>query len=325
MKLCKVLSACLLLAICLNVSAQTKKKSGSTPPKAEAQAAKIIDFTNLIIDLNNQQIDKWSNYETYLEKASALAEKVSAAGYNSSLPTSIGYSVTKVQSQYVSKYESAIPTAPAFSDKDAVIAAVSKAREEVNSLDAACVTLDDYFKNKDFLNDKYLLKYAELSDAVDTKLSSSRKAWRNAVVMASDAGEDAEGVFLKNGSISEFVTPMKKDMRTMRDLMCEFYDLSENKGVDYSTIADKIEAYKNTLATNKDISGKNVSVLKQSSDYTRFYDKAEECAGYLSSLVQEFSSAKPNRNIVEKNNSYMKSNYNSLKSIYENFAKNGAK
>lgn len=317
MKLQKSLTIIILFILCSSLSAQKSKGRATT---TDMQSGKVIDFTNTVIDLNNQQSSKWTYYQSFVDAARGQAEKIIKNG-NHSVAITLTYNEPSVTTGYILKYETAANKKTAFPEKENIILAVKKAREDVKILDEWTTKLNSYFVNKLFIEDESLLGYAELSDSVESKLDISRKSWRNAVTLAADAGEDAEIVALSNKKITVYIDPIKTNIRTFRNLMYEFYDLNKTSKADYSQLSKKVDAYKKVLDDSNAGSSQNKNIYVSANDtrYPEFYDTMTECSEYLSNLLSELMSDDPDNSTIEYNNRLMTENYSQLVKLYKDY------
>jgi hypothetical protein len=305
------------------------QKGKTGPTSAEVQASKVIDYTNEVIDLNNEQIKELKNYNRVLTEAERAMERISTGKYDSRFPAPFSTQTTyRVQEGYFIKYDEAEKKAPVFAEKVEIIKLVANARETVNKLGVWSNKLGDYFTKKEFEKDEKYATYPVLVDSFKYYLSGSKKAWHAAVSKASDAGEAAEIIILKKSKIAQFIIPMKTNLKLLENAVDELYGLVNEDEISadgLATLKEHVTALSASLAKDKSVAGKNMALINHESDYTSFFEHGEGCAKYISLIIEELSKNEPNDDKLDSNFKMVKTEYDYVIKNYNYFAENGAK
>jgi len=309
----KFVLAILLLMAMLTVYAQK-------PTSAELQASKIIEYTNEVIELYNRQIKQLKEYDRVITKGDELFQRYSK-NYDPNFPVSFTQTKYPVAAGYISQYEQAETKAAAFPEKNSIVSSVKAARENVKNLDEWSDKMGKYFTEKQFVNDSFA-GYPELKDSLEYYLRASKKTWRDAVKKASDSGQAAEITLMKKNPIALFLIPMKTDMKTLGDIIDELYATVDEEGndkADYSPLMQQVSALNTTLEKDRDVTGRNTSVLDNLSDYDYFFSKAFECTNYISRILDELSKDDYNEDRLDNDFRMLNQEYNNLVGIYNYF------
>ncbi|NDW10620.1 hypothetical protein [Dysgonomonas sp. 520] len=325
----KLLTFGLLVALTFSLSAQKGNRKGSVTGASttEAQASKIIEYTNAVIELNNRQFDRLKDYRSVLKAGDAALERYKR-NYDPRFPVSFTQTKYPVPAGYIAQYEEAEKKAPAFPEKAEIVQAVKNARASVAKLDEWSDKMGKYFKETQFTQDNFA-QYPTIRDSVEYYLSDSRKMWRIAARCASAVGSEKENIFLKKSKVAPFIIPMKNDLGLMKDIVTELYD-----SVDDSFQIDKtvlpalksgLDATNASLKKNEDLKGRNTSALTRIDDYKYFYSKAAECTKYYAKILDGFAVERPDYDRLDSDFRMLSQEYNNLIGIYNHFAERAGK
>ncbi len=275
--------------------------------KPQPDASKIIQLSNSVIDLSNSYSKALENYKNI---ASSIHSNVEQLVKNPNLTPHAVKCDLAVHPSIQTAYTTTLNTAPLFDEKMAIKKNVSEGENNIKSVNKWCTALSDYVSNKDFKDDKKLIKYNQINDSLLSNIEKSEISWRAAGHLASNAGNKAEIALLKNSPIASFVIPMKKDLIDLNAI----FEMFQTKTPDVNTIKANLNTLKTSIETNKDISKKDTSKLKDvyyKSVYETFYRKCSSATESLNTVTDRLQETK-----LDTNN--IKSWYNSASSDYNN-------
>jgi hypothetical protein len=321
----KTFAVILALTVSLALHAQTGKTGAVN---AEAQASKIIEYTNAVIDLNNEQAKHFKEYGRVLEAADRCLERVSSDKYDPRFGAPFSTQTTyPVQIGYFTQYEAAEKKAPAFTEKAEIIRLVAIARESVKKLEDSSAKLGKYFTDNEFAKDEKFSLYPTLKENFISSLRDSRKAWHNAVSKASDAGDASEIIILKKSKISQFIIPMKTNLKLLDNVYSELFDLFEEEAINesLSTFNDHLAKLNASVEKDKSVANKNMALINHEDDYTNFFRHVENCSKYMSVVATELAKEEPDEDKIDSNIRMVNQEYNDTIRAYNYFAENGAK
>lgn len=313
----------LFVSLFLFIGLSAQKKSTAQPTAAEKNASKMIGLTNTVIDLSNAYGKKYKDYERTLTQGE---EKYEQLKKNYDPRFSVNFNGTgsyPVPVGLMNAYEEALKQVPAtVKEKAEIVAAVKNATTCVTGLEKWGKGMKDYFTGKEFEKDDFA-GYTIAKDSLQYYLDETRKAWRTAASMASDVGDDAENLLLKKDPISQFMIPMKSDLKVLKSVLNEFSD--DEEMTNYSPLEEKLTVLKTSVEKNKSTEGKNVALLSHESYYTGFYEKMEKCTDTFLSLLEELSKVTQDENKLDMLYNNLSVGYNEVIDSYNNFASYGAK
>lgn len=267
----------------IGLCAQKKKVT-----KTQPDASKIIQLSNSVIDLSNSYSKTLENYNNIRSNVHSNIERLVK---NPNLtPHAVKCNLT-VQSSILTTYTTALNTSPLFDEKIAIKKNVSEGENNIKSVSKWCSVLSSYVSNKDFKDDQKLIKYNQINDSLLSYIKKSEISWRTAGHLASDAGNKAELVLLKDSPIASFVIPMKKDLIDLNAILYMF----QTKNPDINAIKVALSTLKTSIETNKDVSKKDSSKLKDvyyKSVYETFYRKCSSAAESLNTVTNRLQEKK---------------------------------
>lgn len=317
MKLLKLAIIPILVLLAGQVMAQK-------PTQAEINASKLITLSNTVITLSNEYNGKFRYYENTLEAGDKKYDELKR-GYDNRFPVSFNGGAYPVSPGYGIEYEKALKDLPeAVSEKPAIASAVAKATANVVQLEKWGNSMRSYFVDKYFEQDK-LENYQYIRDSLLLYYNETRKAWREAVNLASEAGDNAEMYLLRNDPVAQFLTPMKADLRSLKGMIQEFYEIAGAEETDFSPVDEKITALKSSLDKNKSTAGKDTSVLSHEEYYTSYYEKLEKCTSTLVDFITELKKEEPSGSRLELLDNNLDVYYDEVINGYNNFASYGTK
>ncbi|MCD0474959.1 hypothetical protein LPB87_11205 [Flavobacterium sp. EDS] len=298
------------LIFSIGLCAQKKKVT-----KPQPDASKIIQLSNSVIDLSNSYSKTLENYKNI---ASNVQSNVERLVKNPNLtPHAIRCDLT-VQSSIQTAYTATLNAAPVFDEKMAIKKNVSEGENNIKSVSKWCTALSNYVSNKDFKEDKKLIKYNQINDSLLSNIKKSEISWRTAGHLASDAGNKAELALLKNSPIASFVIPMKKDLIDLNAV----FEMFQTKTPDVNTIKSALSTLKTSIETNKDISKKDTSKLKDAyykSVYETFYRKCSSATESLNTVTDRLQEKKLDTANIESWFDSASSDYNNAVQSYNTF------
>lgn len=300
-----------ILMLSAGIHAQKKKVT-----KPQSEASKIIQLSNSVIDLSNYYSNSIENYKNLLSSARSNVERVIK---NPNLtPYAIKCDLTPVQPGTQNAYATALNNAPIFDEKEAIKKNVSEGENKIKSIDKWCTAMSTYMSNKDFKEDKKLVKYNQISDSLLSNIEKSEISWRTAANLASIAGNKAELVLLKNSPLASFVIPMKKDLNDLNAI----FNLFQTKTPDVDAIKSALNTLQTSIETNKNINKKDTTKLKDvyyKNVYETFYLKCSSAAESLNTVTNRLQEKKPDTNNIESWFSSASSDYNEAVKSYNTF------
>ncbi len=310
----------LLSILVCSVTAFVQKQSAS-----DINASKLISLTNTVIDISNKYIDQYQYYQNRLDDGVKLHDRYKE-NFNPSHSVSMNGSASfPIAVGYFNKYDEALKAVPAtVKEKAAISNAVKAARATTDKLEKWSARMKTYFEGKEFASDQFAA-YPAINDSLEYYLTATRQAWRKAANIASDAGDDAEMQLLKKDPISQFLIPMKTDLKLFDQIIDEFSDQTDQETPDFTELKKQMETLKANVAKNKSTQGKNVSLLSHEDAYTGYYDDLESFLKTLTDLVAELEKDSPSDSKLDLYYNNLKVYRREVINSYNNFASDGAK
>lgn len=300
----------LLAMLSLGVSAQKKMT------KPELDASKIIQLGNSVIDLGNSYSQTLNNYQNTIKNAHNDIERVSK---NPNMtPHTVNCNIISVQPRQQTAYTDALKAAPVFDEKADIEKHVSEGENNIKAITKWCATLSSYVSNKEFKEDKDLVKYKEISDSLLLYIEKSSASWRAASSLASNAGNRAELVLLAGSPIASFVIPMKKDLMSLDAI----FDMFRTENPDTSAIKAALNTLTESIDKNKDINTKDVSKLKDiyyKEVYQTFYNNCLSTIKSLNTVVDRLEEKEPDADNINGWFSSASANYGKTVEKYNTF------
>lgn len=299
-----------ILMMSISVSAQQKTYS-----KAELDASNIIRLCNSVIELSNKNRTSADNYKNMLSTAESNIGKLKRNP--STQPFFVDYKNFAGCFGDQKEYQLAYKGAPEFAEKKDIANTIATANKDIDSAIKWATAMSEYFSQKTYLTDTDFAKYPAIQDSLSFYFQKGYNAWSTASALASKAGNNAELVLLQKSKIAEFVIPMKSDLNGLEAIM----ELFNQDQIDSNAIKAELANVSQSIATNKDISTKDVKKLSDlyyKEVFQKFYSKSEETVKYMTALNQELE-ANPKSDRLRSLYGYVTSNYRSAVEEYNTF------
>lgn len=284
---------------------------------AEANASKIIEATNNVVDLYNSYLPHLKKVRKGLETAEQNYETLSDNIERTAYSWDCAYII--LRSDYREKFEKAVAAAPAFPEKASIQSGIKYVKDNTERLSKSCAEFKDYFVKKEYKQDAGWKKYEELFKKMETAYIDLSGTWSKTIKLAAEAGDRSELVLLKKSPIAEFIIPMKTDLSTAAKILDKFRE----EELDNAAIKKDIEILKSAIAKNRVLTGKNVANLEKYSskpNYEGYYlmmDDFVELATKLEGLMNP-------SNIMdeEKRNQQIENTYSMISYKYNSLVEN---
>ena len=292
--------------------------SSMTAQTSEANASKIIDMTNHVVDMYNSYLNSLKKVRQGLEAADKSYEVLSENIERSAYSWDCAY--ITLRSDYREEFEKAAAAAPAFPEKANIQSGVKYVQDNTERLSKSCSEFREYFIKKEYKQDTDWKKYEELYKNMETAYTDLSGMWSKTMKLAAEAGDRSELVLLKKSPIAEFIIPMKTDLSSAARLL----DMFTEEEVDNAAIKKDIEALKKAVEKNKSLTGKNVANLEKYSskpNYGGYYESMEEfieLATKLENLMDPANTMDEERRNQQIENTYSMINYK-YNSLVENY------
>ncbi len=284
---------------------------------AEANATKIIDVTNHVVDIYNSYLNNLKKVRQGLETADnnyeVLSENIERSAQSWDCVNII------IRSDYREKFERAVAAAPAFPEKANIQSGVKYVQDNTERLSKSCSEFKDYFVKKEYKQDTDWKKFEELYKNMGTAYVDVSGMWSKTIKLAAEAGDRSELVLLKKSPIAEFIIPMKTDLSLASKILGKF---SEDE-VDNAAVKKDIETLRQNVAKNKVLTGKNVANLEKYSSkpnydgYYQMMDEFVELATKLEGLMNP-----TNTMDEEKRNQQIENTYSMISYKYNSLVEN---
>lgn len=284
--------------------------------KSELDASKIIQLANSVIDLSNSYSQTLKNSENMLNSTQSNMERVSR---NPNLtPYAVKCDIQNTQPRQQTAYTTALGTAPAFEEKVSIEKYVKDGENNIKAIGEWCALLSAYVSNKEFNEDKDLMKYKGISDSLSSYIEKSAASWRTAANLASDAGNRAELILLEGSPIASFVIPMKKDLIGLDAI----FNMFKTEKPDVNAIKSALAILTESIDKNKDISTKDVSKLSDvyyKEAYQAFYRNCLSTVKSLSTVADRLQEKEPDMDNINSWFSSASGNYTKTVDSYNTF------
>lgn len=320
----------LSLTVAFNISAQNKTAS---PALTKANASKIIEMTNCVVDIYNDQISEIKDVRDCLNRfensMSTVAQNPNATAHGASCAN-----IRSLRSDLVDKLKKKSALAPSFAEKQAILESVDQLNKEFEISKERCKEIQAYFSAKKYKeDDKDFSAYIVLRDNFIASYQNINNQFGKTMDLASTAGDRAELVILKSHPLASVVIPMKKNLSAVSRLMSKCRaDKPDAEAIkaDIATIRKSLEKDKVMTPAMKTALSKTNNGLTQ---FERFYQytadaliKAEVFVEYLDPkkevsidhVLKETEEAARNRHLkkhyaeIQKYYGYMVDSYNTL-------------
>ena len=301
----------ILAALLLSVSSITAQT-------AEANASKIIDMTNYVVDMYNGYLSSLKKVRKGLETADNNFETLSENIERTAYSWDCAYII--LRSDYREKFEKAAAAAPAFPEKANIQSGIKYVQDNTERLSKSCSDFKNYFVKKEYKQDTDWTTFEELYKNMETAYIDLSDMWSKTMKLAAEAGDRSELVLLKKSPIAEFIIPMKTDLSSAAKIIDKF---AEDE-VDNADIKNAIEVLKKAVEKNRVLTGKNVANLEKYSskpNYEGYYSMMDdfiELATKLENLMDPANAMDEERRNEQIENTYSLISYK-YNSLVENY------
>jgi hypothetical protein len=303
-----VCSSFIFAIIVAFVSCKNFGKSAAYNDKSSSAASNIIEYTNLIVDMSN-------NNNRYLEQVADNTVKIEKALKNPndryafmvvSKPFDHNFNISqKKVDEPVSDLSKA--------DQDFFKEKVTNYTTLYNSLKQSNDELHDYLTAQDYKDDKGAKGFI-LLDTVRNKIQRAyilKNELMKKVEVVADASEE---VILKDSPLKDYIIAMKGDMKDVR----KFIDLLESDK--YSVIADKAKIQYDALEAAQikhiTIDPANAKKANKFAQFGIFYDRLHT---FLLNARKILRDGAEKGELTESDLSTLNSDYDVLISSYNSF------
>ena len=321
-----------LLLITGTASAQQKKRTTSTAkktttasaPLTKVSAGKIIDMTNGVVDIYNDQIGEMKDIRDCIDRFEKSIETV-AENPNRSTHAANGSGIRAMRNDLLEKFRAKAKLAPAFAEKAEIQSNIDMLEKEFVTVKERCNTVYDYFKNKKFTeDDKDFSNYVALRDTFIASYVKINDLFARTMKLSSAAGDRAELVILKTHPMANVIIPMKTNLSAVKNVMA----LCREEKPDAEAIKAEVAAIRKSLEKDKVMTAAMKTSLKKSHNgediFNRFY---EYVGGAMDKTDNFLEYLDPNKKITDidhvyketeddARNRHLKRHYGEINSYY---------
>jgi len=253
-----------------NKSTSNKDSGDHTAGAGSAdEAARIIEYTNLVVDMANSHNSYLKNILTNTDRiASGLKNSANQFAFTGIItPHVIQAGLRNMNGVAIDK-----PIAELGKENQAYFKTqITQYQTTFQKLQQDYKLLDDYVKAQDYKDDKGTKGYK----LIDTIRNTVQKLYTGKIVLmkkVNEIADAAEVVVLKDSPLKDYIIAMKTDMKNFRD----FADLLINNGNNYAKISDQAQvSYKNLEAAqvkNASLDLENAKKANKDGAYKSFYE-----------------------------------------------------
>lgn len=272
-----------LSLVAANTQAQTLTK---------ANAGKIIEMTNGVVDIYNSQLGEIKDVRECLERFENTISAV-AKNPNSSAHGAACNNIRPLRSDLVDKMKAKAKLAPAFAEKNGILKGVDDINKEFETAIVRCHNVQAYFKEKKYLtDDNDFAGYVALRDTFVASYDNINKFFDKTMDLSSAAGDRAELVILKIHPLASVVIPMKKNLSAVSQLMSK----CRQDNPDAEAIKAGIAAIRKSLEKDKVATAAMKTALKKAHNgetrFERFYEYTGSAMEQADKFVEFLDPAK---------------------------------
>ncbi|KIO76577.1 hypothetical protein TH53_14120 [Pedobacter lusitanus] len=268
---------CCILLLLAVISCTNNKKDNNTQNESSAsaetgsadKASRIIEYTNLVVDManshnsylknilsNTEQIEKGlRNPKNLFAFTGVITPHLIQAGLRNMNGVTIEKPVDELGKENQAYFKTQITQYNTIFEK----------------LQNNYKQLDDYLKAQDYKDDNGTKGYL----MIDTIRNTVQKLYTGKLVLmkkVNEVADAAEIVVLKDSPLKDYIIAMKTDMKTFRN----FIDLLADNGSNYAKIKDKAQAgyreLENSQTKNAALNIENAKKANKDGQYKRFYE-----------------------------------------------------
>lgn len=260
-----------VLMLATTISAQTLTK---------ANAGKIIDMTNGVVDIYNDQISELKDMRECIDRFEKSMVTVSE-NPNLTAHGAACNNIRVLRTDLLEKMKAKAKLAPAFPEKAEILKNVDEINKEFETAIARCNNVQTYFKEKKYLTDENnYAGYVALRDTFTASYSKINKLFDKTMDLSSAVGDRAELVILKTHPLASVVIPMKKNLTATSQLLSK----CRVDNLDAAAIKADIAAIRKSLEKDKVMTPAIKTALKKAHNgedrFNRFYE-------YTSSAMEQ--------------------------------------
>lgn len=260
----------LTIVLCSNLSVLSQQITN--PSDAE----KVINMTNSVIDIYNNQVSQLKYVNDCLDRFEKSIEIVSK---NPNLSTrASGAPATRgLLKSLLDKMHEKAKIAPSFTEKAEILSNIEIVNKEFASVSEYCDKLKAYFNSKEYLkDDENFSKYDELMTATLNSYSKVQKGFEQALTSAEIAGNKAEIILLKGHPLAAVFIPMKTNLTSLRQLMSK----CRSDNPDASVIKNEVSILRKSLERDRTMTSAIESALQKTDNgkiyFDRFYENMDK-------------------------------------------------
>jgi len=278
----------IMLAGALSLTAATTSAQTLT----KVNAGKIIEMTNGVVDIYNDQLREIKDVRECLERFENTMSSV-AANPNASAHGASCNNIRVLRSDLVDKMKAKAKLAPAFPEKAEILDGVDKINAEFETAKVRCMNVQTYFKEKKYqTDDKEFSGYVALRDTFIASYDNINKLFDKTMDLSSAAGDRAELVILKTHPQASIVIPMKKNLSAVSQLLSK----CRADKPDMTAIKADMAAIRKSLEKDKVATPAMKTALKKSYNgetrFERFYEYAGDAVNQADKFVEFLDPAK---------------------------------
>ena len=278
MKKTIIYTSCFIVLLLTAVSCKDKKKkekdpqqtaSASASPGSADTASRVIEYTNLVVDMAN-------SHNAYLKDILGNTEKIESALKNPD--DKFGFlriihpHLTKFTVNNMNGITIENPVPELGKENQAYFKTqVTQYNAKFEKMNTDYKHLRDYLTAQDYKDDKGAKGYA----LIDTIRGTVQKLYTEKIVLmkkVNEIADAAEIVVLKDSPLKEYIIAMKTDMKNIRN----FVDLLSDNANSYTKISAQAQAGFAALeiaqAKNAGLNMENAKKANKEGNYKNFYD-----------------------------------------------------
>lgn len=307
--------------VAINTSAQSKSSSA---PLTKVNAGKIIEMTNGVVDIYNDQISEIKDVRECIDRF----EKTMATVAENPKLTAHGAACNNIRvlrNDLLEKMQAKAKLAPAFPEKAEILSSVDKLNAEFAISKERCHNVQNYFKEKRYqTDDDNFAGYVALRDTFIASYKKINLLFDKTMDLSSAAGDRAELVVLKTHPLASVVIPMKKNLSAVSQIMSK----CRADEPDAAAIKAEVAAVRKSLEKDKVMTPALKTALKKSSNgeyhFNHFYEYADEAMNKADNFLEYLDPAKEIKDVdhvlketvEEARDRHLRKHYNEISDYY---------
>lgn len=277
----------------------------------------IIKYANSVVALNDAYTASLANYQRIVSTADQNISNISQRNYQLNY---IDCNSLQVDQSKIAQSQSEKNSVTSFTQKAELDRLVSQAENATQNIYYFCQQLDAYFAQAWYNQDANFSRYDELKNGFVNAVRHASMSWSNAAQSSVGAANTAEIAVLRYSKMADFVVPMKTDITAFKNILNQF---SSGNDLNYYQIYQQINQLESSLNANKNLSGKNISKLPDSSYQRTYEDFYQNCLNGVYGLRMFAQQMEQQRNQYEIQNTYsqLQSSYSAAANAYNAFVR----